>query len=65
VKIEPGQLRVWCEKDGEHWANRYGRTFLIVCRQKNPMSPNWYVYTKVGIRLLYERYISESSELLK
>ena len=64
MKIERGQLRTWHEEEGER-IRREGQVFLIVDRQKNPMSPNWYVYTKVGIRLLYEGYISESSELLK
>jgi hypothetical protein len=63
MKIERGQLRSWREEEGER-IRREGRTFLVVDRQKNPMSPNWYVYTKVGIRLLYERYIAESSESL-
>jgi hypothetical protein len=63
MKIERGQLRAWREEEGER-IRREGQIFLVVDREKNPMSPNWYVYTKVGIRLLYDRYITESSELL-
>jgi hypothetical protein len=63
MKVKPGQLRIWHEEEGER-IRREGQVFLIVDRQKNPMSPNWYVYTKVGIRLLYEGYISECSESL-